>query len=132
MAAMPDDVRQYYTVGRLRWLLSIYPYMALSSPPKDPDVRVMVKRAIGDAHWTEAAAKRADIQQAIFWLNERDWRAAYVVRASYIVGLSERDIKSYLDRQGVNVHHSTIHRWKVDGLSLLCAYLNGRLGKAQD
>ncbi len=125
MSAMPRDEPPYYTQSRLRYLLMLYPYLGYSKPPKDPGVQILVKRAIGDASWTEAAAKAADIQRAVRWLNERDWRAAYVVRASYIVGLSERDIRGYLLRQRVDVHHATVHRWKIDGLILLCSYLNG-------
>lgn len=130
MAAMPEDARQdvYYTVQRLRWLLHLYPYLGYSKPPQDDEkVKVLVKRVFGRAGWEEAAARAADIEQAVRWLNERDWRAAYCVRASYIVGLSEEDIAGYLARRGVVVHRSTINRWKLDGLANMSAWLNGKM-----
>lgn len=128
MIAMSIEQDTYYTLARVRELLKLYPVLAYSKPPKDPDVMVVVKRVIGDASWTEAAAKAADIERAVRWLNERDWRAAFVIRATLIVGLSERDAKSYLDRvHGISVHHSTVHQWKKDGLVLMSAYLCGKV-----
>lgn len=130
MAAMPQDDRQdaYYTVQRLRWLLHLYPYLGYSKPPQDDEqVRVLVRRVFGRAGWEEAAARAADIEQAVRWLNDRDWRAAYCVRASFIVGLSTRDISRYLSSQGVTVSHETVNRWRKDGLELMSAYLCGKV-----
>lgn len=125
MSAMPKPIDPYYTPQRVRFLLSLYPYLGYSKPPADPDVRAKVKMVFGDATWTEASAKAADIERALFWLNERDWRAAFAVRAHHIVGLSLRDIQSYYNRVGVNVSHETVRRWQKDGLELLSGYLSG-------
>lgn len=128
MIAMAEPtVDQYYTVDRIKHLLRVYTVLGYSKPPDDPAMRARVRRAVGDASWTEASARAADIERAVRWLNERDWRAAFVVRAVYIVGLSERDAQRYLIRHGVAVHHSTVHQWKRDGLTLMSAYLCGRL-----
>ena len=121
------DDNLFYTVERLRFLLSIYPTLGFSQPPKDAEVRVKWARVTGEAPWAEAAAKAADIERAIRWLNARDWRAAFVIRAIYIVGLTERDAQSYLKRQGEPASRSTIHRWKIDGLDLMSAFLCGRV-----
>ena len=117
----------YYTVARLRSLLPLYPVLGFSRPPKDEDVKVKVRRVIGDAPWSEASAKAADIERAVRWLNDRDWRAAYTIRATLIVGLTERDVQSYFRRMDVHVHHSTVHDWKRSGLELMSAYLCGRV-----
>lgn len=118
----------YYSVARLKSLLPLYPILGYSRPPKDPDVRIKVHKATGNATWSEASAKAADLERAIRWLNERDWRAAFVIRATLIVGLSERDARDYLSREhGQLVTQTTINRWKHDGLSLMSAYLCGRL-----
>jgi hypothetical protein len=130
--AMADPQTEFYTVDRLKHLLRIYPVLGFSNPPDDPEVRRRVRRVIGDASWTEASARAADLERAVRWLNDRDWRAAFVIRAIYIVGLSERDARSYLERQGELVGTGTVHRWKVDGLELLSAYLCGRLPNALD
>lgn len=127
MAAMPEEQESFYTPARVRHLLKLYPYLGYSRPPQDDEqVRVMVTRPSG-ASWEEPAVRAADIEQALRWLNDRDWRAAYCVRASYIVGLTEDVIAGYLARQGVVVHRSTINRWKIDGLTNICAWLNGKM-----
>lgn len=131
MIAMPvERAENYYTIGRLRMLLKLYPVLGFSKPPQDPELHLRVQRAVGGASWTEASAKAADIERAIRWLNDRDWRAAFVVRATCIVGLTERDARNYLRRSGVEVSHVTVHRWKVDGLELMSAYLCGNLVQA--
>lgn len=117
----------YYTVQRVRWLLQLYPVLAYSKPPQDPDVQQRVQRITGDASWTEAAAKAADIERAVLWLNDRDWRAAFVVRATLIRGKTEREARDLLAGHGVQVSHVTVHRWKADGLELISAYLSGRI-----
>lgn len=121
-------IDEFYTVDRVRHLLRIYPELGFSNPPDDPEVRRRVRRVIGDASWTEASARAADIERAVHWLNERDWRAAYCVRASYIVGLSLRDIQGYYKRVGIHVSHETVNRWRKDGLLLMVAYLCGKVG----
>ena len=128
MNAMPNDTQDsYYSPQRLRFLLGLYPVLGYSKPPADPDMRAKVKAVFGDATWTEASAKAADLERAIFWLQEREPRAAYAVRASYIVGLSLRDIQGYYRRVGIAVSHETVNRWRKDGLELMSAYLCGRV-----
>lgn len=127
MIAMADPQTEFYTVDRLKHLLRIYPVLGFSNPPDDPEVRRRVRRVIGDASWTEASARAADLERAVRWLNDRDWRAAYAVRASYIAGLPLRDIQGYYSRIGVLVSHETVNRWRKDGLALMSAYLSGRL-----
>lgn len=122
-----DNTPPFYTQERVKFLLAIYPTLGFSKPPQDPDMRVKVSRVLKGASWEEAAAKAADLERALQWLNDRDWRAAYVIRAIYVVGLSERDAMGYLQRQGVSVSSATVHRWKRDGLTNLCAYLNGEI-----
>lgn len=118
----------FYSVARLKQLLPLYTVLGYSRPPKDDETRVKVSRVIGEASWSKASAHAADLERAIRWLNERDWRAAFVVRATLIVGLSERDARSYLEREyGEYVSQPTVHRWKVDGLELMSAYLCGKV-----
>lgn len=116
-----------YTPGQLRFLLHLWPYLGYSRPPKDPNMQVSVSKVLKEGGWEKATAKAADIEMAVRWLNERDWRAAYTVRASYIVGLSLRDISGYLKRQGEPASHETVNRWRKDGLELMVAFLNGGL-----
>lgn len=118
---------EFYSVERLKFLLAIYPTLGFSKPPKDPEIRVKITALFGEASWAEASTKAADIERAIRWLNEKDWRAAYTVRASYIVGLSLRDIRDYLGRQGVHVSHDTVNRWRKDGLVNMSAFLCGKV-----
>lgn len=129
MVAMEERVEQadLYTLGQLRTLLHLYPYLGYSRPPKDPQMEASVTRVLQEGGWEKATAKAADIARARQWLQEKDWRAEYVVRASYIVGLPQRDIQQYLARMDVHVHHVTVHRWKIDGLINLCAFLNGEM-----
>src|SRR5690606_15347683 len=119
--------QDFYTVDRLRFLLSIYPTLGFSQPPKDPEVRVKIMRLLGEASWAEASVKAADIEQALRWLNAKKWEVAFVIRASCIVGLTQEVIKGYLAREGVVVHPSTIGRWERDGLANMCDWLNGRM-----
>lgn len=118
----------FYSVARLKELLPLYPVLGHSRPPRDPDVQVKVKRVIGEAPWSKASAHAADLHRAILWLHNRDWRAAFVIRAVLIVGLSERDARSYLKREHFeDWSQTTVHRWKVDGLELMSAYLCGKV-----
>lgn len=119
---------QFYSVARLKQLLPLYTVLGYSRPPRDDETRVKVSRVIGEAPWSKASAHAADLERAIRWLNERDWRAAFVIRAVLIVGMTERDARSYLSRvHEVDVHHSTVHQWKKDGLELMSAYLCGKV-----
>lgn len=123
------ETTRYYTRQRLLDLLRLYPYLLDAQPPKDPELQSSIKRVFGPGGWREeAAAKRADIQQAVLWLEGRDWRAAFIVRACYIVGLSLRHASSYLEREHrVYASHETVRRWKKDSIDLMADYLEGKL-----
>ena len=120
---METDV--YYTVSRVTALLRLYPYLADSRPPKDPELAGIAKRAFGPGGWgEEAQCKRADIYRAILWLHERSPEAAYVIRANVIVGLPLRAARDYLMRvSGCDIHHETVRRWKIDGIIMMSGYL---------
>lgn len=111
-------VETFYTPDRVRSLLRLYPYLLDSRPPRDPELGRLAKSTFGAGGWREeAAAKRADIFQAIVKLEQRDWRAAYCVRARFAVGLSLNDIASYVARhEGHRYHHSTIGDWIDAGI----------------
>ena len=100
----------YYTPARVRLLLRLYPYLLDARPPSDPELAGIARRVFGPGGWREeAAAKRADIYQAIVTLEQRDWRVAYCIRARFAVGLSLTATASYLARHcGREYHHSTI------------------------
>ncbi|HMM41928.1 MAG TPA: hypothetical protein PKA95_08510, partial [Thermomicrobiales bacterium] len=108
----------YYTPERVRALLRLYPYLADSQPPRDPELGRLARATFGPGGWREeAASKRADIWRAIVWLEQRDWRAAYAVRAYYCVGLPLAVVASYVaraDATGHEYHHETIRRWTID------------------
>lgn len=108
----------YYTPDRIRALLRLYPYLTDAKPPTDPELAGIARRVFGPGGWREeAAAKRADIWNAIVALEARDWRAAYAVRARFAVGLSLNDIAAYVARHdGHHYHHSTIGAWLDAGI----------------
>lgn len=120
------DDAYVYTPERVRALLTLYPYLLDSAPPREPRMEKLSQRVFGPGGWREeAAAKRADIYRALVWLEGRDWRAAYCLRARYAVGLPLRDIAGYLARHdGGSYHLDTIRRWSEDGLALMAGYLN--------
>lgn len=128
MFAEQDEPRQpdrYYSPSRLRALLVLYPYLAESKPPSDPDLQMSTRQAFGPGGWQEEAlAKRGDIARALAWLAERDERAAYVVRAHYCVGLPHAAIADYLRREyGMTRSGETIRRWTIDAVEMMSAYL---------
>ncbi len=115
----------YYTPDRIRALLRLYPYLTDAKPPTDPELAGIARRVFGPGGWCEeAAAKRADIWNAVVYLEQVDWRAAYAVRAYYCVGLPFTDVAADLARHdGHQYHHETIRRWTVDGLQLMAQHL---------
>lgn len=123
MAAHDD----YYTEQRLKDLLAVYDSLGYPRPPRDPELAGRVRRALGEAPWAEAAARAADIQRGLRWLHERDWRAAFAIRAICIVGLTVSEATSYLHRHGAQVSRTTVFRLKEDGLTNMAAYLNGKM-----
>ena len=118
LEATVEEQENYYSPERVIALLRLYPYLLDSRPPKDPELAGLARRAFGPSGWREeAAAKRADIWNAIKQLEQRDWRAAYCVRAYYAVGLSLTATASYLARQcGREYHHSTIRELMDAGI----------------
>lgn len=121
------SVEKFYTPDRVRSLLRLYPYLGDSRPPTDPEMAGLARRVFGPGGWREEAlAKRGDIGRALAWLAARDWRAAYCVRARYCVGLSLRDIASYLEREhGVSCSHETVRQWTIDAIPLMTLFLSG-------
>lgn len=112
-----------YTIGELKWLLRHYALLGDARPPTDPNVRRSAKRLYGHAAWWETAAlKRADLDRALAWLAKRDSRASYAIRAYYVAGCRQREIARVLD-----VDQSTVSRYCADGLTIMLAWLNGRL-----
>lgn len=120
---------RYYTAPQVRLLCMLYPYLADSQPPSDPELAGIAAQVFGPGGWREEAmSKRADIKRAIEWLQARDERAAYCVRANVVVGLPLRAVAAYLCRleeDGHTYNHETISRWVSDGITLMAAFLEG-------
>jgi len=121
-------VETYYTPERVRALLRLYPYLGDTRPPKDdPELAGLARRVFGPGGWREeAATKRADIERVVVWLETVDWRAAYIVRAYYCVGLPLSAAAAYLSRadaSGRVYHPETIRRWATDSLGLMARHL---------
>lgn len=113
-----------YNVGELKFLLRHYTTLGESKPPRNPELHSHGRQRYGESWWERAATRRADLEVALRWLKERDWRANYAIRAYHIVGLRQREIASYLE-----VDQSTVSRFCQDGLVLMVAYLNGELAR---
>lgn len=135
MIAEPNDVTDgprlfddFYTPSRVRDLLRLYVYLGDSRPPRDPEMDPIIKRVFGPSGWREeAAAKRADIYNALVWLEQRSMEAQYTIRAYYCVGLSLRVIQGYIEREfHRSISHETVRRWRDDGVELMSDYLCGR------
>lgn len=118
----------YYSPERVKALLRLYPYLADSKPPTDPELAGLSRKVFGPGGWREeAAVKRADISSALDWLTQRDWRAAYCVRSVYCVGLPLRAVASYLERADGSAYHAeTVRRFVSDALPLMARSLGWR------
>jgi len=118
-----------YTHRELRQLLYLYPYLSLGKPPhNDSAVETLWQNLFGlrEGWQTKAARKRGEVQRALEWLNGESQWYCYTVRAAYIVGLSNRDIASYIARiDGRSIHHDTVNEWRKRGFELLLEHLNG-------
>ena len=126
MTSTPVD--RYYSPSKVRALCRLYPFMFDSRPPVDSELAGLVRSGFGPGTWQEeAACKRADIAQALRWLQERNWVIAYCVRSCLIVGLAQRYVAGYLSSEtGEYWYQMRVKRAVDTGIEAMAVYLQGR------